>query len=49
MNQGLDKIAPYVSGEQLRERFYKPELIKAKLYGEPHPSSQNTVRLHTEQ
>ena len=49
MNQGLDKKAPYVPGEQLRERFYKPELIQAKLHGEPRPSSQNIVRLHTAQ
>ena len=49
MNQGLDKIAPYVSGEQLRERFYRPELIQAKLHEEPCTSPQNTVHLHTEQ
>jgi WD40 repeat protein len=49
MNRGLDKIAPYVSGEQLRERFYRPELIQEKLHGEPHTPPQNTVRLHTEQ
>src|SRR5262249_47674413 len=35
INQGLDKTAPYVSGEQLRERFYRPELIQAKLHEEP--------------
>ena len=28
MNQGLDKTATYISGEQLRERFYRPELIQ---------------------
>jgi len=49
MNQGLDKKSPYVSGEQLRERFYRPELIQAKLHGEPRPSSQNIVRLNTDQ
>jgi hypothetical protein len=49
MNQGLDKTATYISGEQLRERFYRPELIQEKLHGEPHTSPQNTVRLHTDQ
>jgi hypothetical protein len=49
MNQGLDKIATYVSGEQLRERFYRPELIQATLHGESRPSPQDTVRLHTAQ
>jgi WD40 repeat protein/type II secretory pathway predicted ATPase ExeA len=48
INQGLDKIAAYVSGEQLRERFYQPELIQAKLHGEPRTPSQNTVHLHTD-
>jgi hypothetical protein len=27
MNQGLDQKATYISGEQLRERFYRPELM----------------------
>jgi WD40 repeat protein len=49
VNQGLDKTATYISGEQLRERFYRPELIQAKLHGEPHTPPQNTVRLHTDQ
>jgi WD40 repeat protein len=49
MNQGLDKTATYISGEQLRERFYRPELIQEKLHGEPHTPPQNTVRLHTDQ
>ena len=49
INQGFDKRAPYISGEQLRERFYRPELIQAKLHEEPRTSPQNTVRLHTEQ
>jgi WD40 repeat protein len=48
MNQGLDKIATYISGEQLRERFYRPELIQEKLHQEPHIQPQNTVRLHTD-
>ena len=49
MNQGLDKITTYISGEQLRERFYRPELIQEKLHGEPHIPPQNTVRLYTGQ
>jgi hypothetical protein len=49
MNQGLDKTATYISGEQLRERFYRPELIQEKLHGEPHTLPQNTVRLRTDQ
>jgi WD40 repeat protein len=47
-NQGLDKQATYIAEEQLRERFYRPELIQAKLYGEPRTPPQNTVRLHTD-
>jgi hypothetical protein len=42
-------LATYISGEQLRERFYRPELIQATLPGEPHTSPQNTVHLHTDQ
>jgi WD40 repeat protein/type II secretory pathway predicted ATPase ExeA len=49
INQGLDKRAPYISGEQLRERFYRPELIQAKLHEESRTLPQNTVRLHTDQ
>jgi WD40 repeat protein len=49
INQGLDKRAPYLSGEQLRERFYRPELIQARLHGEPGTPPQNTVRLHPDQ
>ena len=48
MNQGLDKTATYISGEQLRERFYRPELIQAKPAGAA-TLPQNTVRLHTDQ
>src|SRR6516165_3504331 len=36
MNQGLDKTATYISGEQLHEHFYRPELMQEKLHGEPH-------------
>ena len=45
INQGLDKTAAYISGEQLRERFYRPELIQARLHVEPQTSPQNTVHL----
>jgi WD40 repeat protein len=31
IDQGLNKIAKYVSAEQLRDRFYRPALIQAKL------------------
>ena len=49
INQGLDKRATYVSGEQLRERFHRPELIQAKLHEESRTPPQNTVRLHIDQ
>jgi hypothetical protein len=49
INQGVDKVAPYISGERLRERFYRPELIQARLHGEPRTPPQSTVRLHTGQ
>jgi WD40 repeat protein len=35
INQGLDKLARYVSVDQLYERFYRPDLIHAKLHGDP--------------
>jgi WD40 repeat protein len=44
-NQGIDHLATYLSGEQLREHFYRPEVIQAKLHGEPRPLSQNTASL----
>ena len=31
VDQGLNKIAKYVSAEQLRDRFYRPAVIQAKL------------------
>jgi WD40 repeat protein len=49
MHQGLDKTATYISGEQLRKHFYRPELIQEKLRGAPHTPPQNTVRLHADQ
>jgi WD40 repeat protein len=45
MNQGIDHLATYLSGEQLRERFYRPEVIQEKLHREPPPQSQNTASL----
>ncbi|RMF87752.1 MAG: hypothetical protein D6736_12115, partial [Nitrospinota bacterium] len=34
INQGLDKLAKYVAVEQLYDRFYRPDLLLAKLHGE---------------
>jgi hypothetical protein len=48
-DRGRLSTSDYISGEQLRECFYRPELIQAKLPGEPRTSPQNTVRLHTDQ
>jgi len=45
MNQGIDHLATYLSGEQLRERFYRPEVIQEKLHREPPPQTQNTASL----
>jgi WD40 repeat protein len=35
INQGLDKLATYVTVDQLYERFYRPDLLHAKLYSDP--------------
>jgi WD40 repeat protein len=35
MNQGPDKLARYVAVEQLYERFYRPDLLHARLYSAP--------------
>jgi WD40 repeat protein len=35
LNQGIATLAQYVSVEQLYERFYRPDLLVAKLYGDP--------------
>jgi WD40 repeat protein len=48
INEGVNTISTYVAGEQLRERFYRPALIQAKLHEEPRLSPQSTVRLHTD-
>jgi WD40 repeat protein len=45
INQGPERVATYVSGEQLRERFYRPEAIQAKLHGDGPLPSQSTARL----
>jgi WD40 repeat protein len=37
VNQGVAALAQYVSVEQLYERFYRPDLLVAKLHGEPAP------------
>jgi hypothetical protein len=36
VNQGVDKLAQFVSVEQLYERFYRPDLLHTKLYSDPH-------------
>ena len=46
MNQGLDKTVTYISGEQLRERFYRPELVQEKLHREPHTAPEHRVPAH---
>ena len=35
INQGLDKLAQYVTIDQLYERFYRPDLLHTQLYGDP--------------
>ena len=35
LNQGVAALAQYVSVEQLYERFYRPDLLVAKLQGDP--------------
>ena len=35
LNQGMAALAQYISVEQLYERFYRPDLLIAKLYGDP--------------
>jgi WD40 repeat protein len=35
LNQGVTALAHYVSVEQLYERFYRPDLLIAKLHGDP--------------
>jgi hypothetical protein len=35
LNQGVATLAHYVSVEQLYERFYRPDLVVAKLHGDP--------------
>ena len=48
INQAIDKSAIYVSGEQLREHFYRPEVIQQRLHREPESQSQHTAYLHTD-
>jgi WD40 repeat protein len=44
VNQGLDKVAKYIPAEQLRDRFYRPELILTKLYGDLHKQPYSVAR-----
>ena len=48
INQAIDKTATYVSGEQLREQFYRPEVIQQRLHRELESQSQHTAYLHTD-
>jgi len=48
INHGIDHLATYLSGEQLRERFYRPEVIQATLHREPHAPSPHTASLPPE-
>ncbi len=36
MNQGVDKTAEYVSIDQMYDRFYRPDIVHARLHGDPH-------------
>jgi WD40 repeat protein len=49
INQGLEKLPAYVSAEQLRERFYRPDFLQAKLQGDLPISLYNTARRDTGQ
>jgi WD40 repeat protein len=35
INHGADKAADYVNGEQLRDAFFRPDLVAAKIAGDP--------------
>ena len=35
VNQGLDRTATFVSVDQLYDRFYRPDLVHARLHGDP--------------
>ncbi|WP_372682257.1 caspase family protein, partial [Desulfosarcina sp.] len=35
INRGIDKTAEYVSVDQFYDRFYRPDLVHAKLHGDP--------------
>jgi WD40 repeat protein len=40
INRGITKMAPYVSADQLYDRFYRPDLIQQRLHGETTPQQQ---------
>ena len=49
LNQGVTALAQYVSIEQLYERFYRPDLLSAKLHGDPaHLLEQHAAALTVE-
>ena len=35
VNQGLGRTAKYVAADQLYDRFYRPDLLHARLHGDP--------------
>lgn len=35
VNQGVSKTAEYVSIDQMYDRFYRPDLVQARLFGDP--------------
>jgi hypothetical protein len=35
INQGLDKEARYVTGAQLKDLFFRPDLVAEKINGDP--------------
>ena len=35
VNQGVSKAAEYVSIDQMYDRFYRPDLVQARLFGDP--------------
>jgi WD40 repeat protein/uncharacterized caspase-like protein len=35
INHGFDKAADYITGEQVRDAFFRPDLVAAKIVGDP--------------
>jgi WD40 repeat protein len=49
INEDLEKLVTYVSAEQLRERFYRPETIQAQLQGDLSMPPYKTAQRDTGQ